>query len=232
MGHDLKWLEARSVIVVISKEAVWIAKSAKSPTDAFKLAENHPELKSRAEAVRYLAMIKRDYGEVALDNFVSRKDMECKAHGFQEKIGILLIYFKQLEITAIRGLDEEKKNLAKKDRMFADFYLKLIERELWYIELLQTAVKEFRKEFLPFENDPEDLERRCRLDQLDDVCRRIFSDFQKHGKNLTGILNPDHLNCILSGIVQMGNYVNRKTGVIFFCPQMLVISVHGNLVQV
>lgn len=70
MKKSLEWLKARSAQIVLQPKAVEIARKANSPTDAFNLARSSGYFyDDDAELVRYLAVIKRDFGALEFDNF-------------------------------------------------------------------------------------------------------------------------------------------------------------------
>lgn len=137
MKKSLEWLKARSRRIALNMEAVDIAKKAKSPTDAFNMAKQGSRYVRKnevAEAVRYLAMIKRDYGKKELDAFVDGEDNRI-IKGFLDKISIATTYLSILEASSDFGEGMR----AVPDKIVA----------LHFDKMISEIVADFEDQYLP-----------------------------------------------------------------------------------
>ncbi len=188
---SLEWLKARSKKAVLNAGAVQIAMKAKSPTDAFKLAQGQAALKCMAEEVRYLAMIRRDYGKSQLKGFVRLVQDEDKDLFFQSKIGTALTFFGQLSQYAIMKSDYGRKS---------DVSFFLSEQEMWFAHLLKDILREVRERFLFWEN-------------TDLLGPTIFSAGQIANIALAGgSLDENRLRFLVSLLSSMGKLIEKRTG--------------------
>jgi hypothetical protein len=212
MKKSLEWLKARSKRAAFFTVAVNIVKTAKSPTDAHKMAREWLKHDRGAPAVdaeeilqgvRFLALIKRDYSEEEFLKFVHAVCNEERDKEFIDKVSIASVYVDILVASNEYG----EGNQSRPDRKLA----------IWFAEFVLKVLYEFTEVYLPALSPNMQLKNvkignlPGYLDELLHFCSYMEQRIENNGN----VLNFGEIDKAAITLRLMGMTVSEMSGIYF-----------------
>lgn len=203
MKKSLELLKARSRRAVLNNEAVKIVEKAQSPTDAFKMAKRgsmHVSIDEAAEEVRYLAIIKRDYGEKAFSNFVAERKNEYLAKEFIDRVSVAVNYLDMLQVTLELGGEESLPN-RKLAGVMSTFILSIMtDFENYYLAHLTSNTRTQKQCLELYEKYRSEVNHFCEMAHQERLLNVLYLGKYVFEKSTSVLLNIGFAVSELSGV--------------------------------